>query len=594
MISKMTEKDLALLIREGESLVVEFKEKYTSRIDEDIVAFANTRGGRILLGVRDVDGKIVGEMLTNDLKARINSLARNCKPGVPVSISRIGEVIAVEIAEGDEKPYGCASGYYRRLDGMTQKMSHEEVRLMFRENDPLPFEERTVKGFSFDDVSREKVLAFAKAAGVSIGKTATADFLRSLKVADGSKVVNAGILFFAEAPQDHIRQAQMTLIAFKGTDRVHIYDRIDVRNDLPAQFNQAIRFLEKHLNVRSEIRRVDREDIYEIPFEALREGLLNALMHRDYSITGTQVSVDVFDDRVEMTNPGGLARGFSRQALGKGISIRRNELIADLFSRIHKVERAGTGIRRMRRSMAKAGLKEPEFEINGFFRAVFHRSPEFSMKGPAAGSQKSSQKGSQKILALLALRTDTTIDELAKELGVSSRAVKKNLHKLKEQGLLRRVGPDKGGRWEILGPEDTGPGEGCSSKSALKGAGGVDKGVEGPAAGSQKSSQKSSQKGSQKSSQKGSQKILALLALRTDTTIDELAKELGVSSRAVKKNLHKLKDQGLLRRIGPDKGGYWEILDPEDTGPGEGFSSKSALKGAGGVDKGVEGGDAGV
>ncbi|MDD5658226.1 MAG: helix-turn-helix domain-containing protein [Elusimicrobia bacterium] len=449
----MDRKDVDLLIHEGESLVAEFKEKYTPRIDEDIVAFANTRGGTILLGVRDSDGAIVGETLTNDLKARINSLARNCKPSVSVNILRLGEVVAVEISEGDEKPYSCASGYYRRLNGMTQKMSHEEVRLMFRENDPLPFEERTVKSFSFEDVSRAKVLAFAKAAGVSIGKTATVDFLRSLKVADESKVANAGLLFFAAAPQDHIRQAQMTLIAFKGTDRLRIYDRLDVRDDLPAQFNQAVRFLEKHLNVRSEIKRFDREDIYEIPLEALREGLLNALMHRDYSIPGTQVSVDIFDDRVEITNPGGLVKGLSQKSLGRGISIRRNELIADLFARIHKVERAGTGIRRMRQSLAEAGLKAPEFEINGFFRAVFHRSPEFSMKGPAAGAQKSSQKGaqksSQKILALLARRKDATIDDLAKELGISSRAIKKNLHKLKKQGLLRRVGPDKGGHWEV-------------------------------------------------------------------------------------------------------------------------------------------------
>lgn len=110
----------------------------------------------------------------------------------------------------------------------------------------------------------------------------------------------------------------------------------------------------------------------------------------------------------------------------------------------------------MRQFLVKAGLKEPEFEINGFFRAVFHRSPEFSMKVPAVSTQESSQKGarksSRKILALLTRRTDTTIDELAKELGISSRGVKKNLHKPKEQGLLRRIGPDRGGRWEVIRP----------------------------------------------------------------------------------------------------------------------------------------------
>jgi ATP-dependent DNA helicase RecG len=119
-----------LLIREGEGLTVEFKERYTSRIDEDIVAFANAKGGTIILGVRD-GGTVVGERLTNDLKAKINSLARNCKPPISVELAQIGEVVAVLVPEGTAKPYSCGSGYYRRLDGNTQKMSHDELRIMF-------------------------------------------------------------------------------------------------------------------------------------------------------------------------------------------------------------------------------------------------------------------------------------------------------------------------------------------------------------------------------------------------------------------------------------------------------------------------------
>lgn len=443
-------KDVELLAREGEGLTTEFKEKYTSRIDEDIVAFANTKGGTILLGVRD-DGTIPGETLTNDLKARINSLARNCKPSLSVTAAQAGTVVAVEVPEGNEKPYSCGSGYFRRLNGSTQKMSHEEIRIMFRENDPFPFEERTARGFTSDDLSRAKVLAFTKTAGVNISKTSTIDFLRSLKVADENSVKNAGILFFAKNVHGFLHQAQMTLIAFKGTERLDIYDRLDVRDDLSTQFNQAILFLEKHLNVRSEIKRLDREDIYEIPFEALREGLLNALMHRDYSITGTQVSVDVFDDRVEITNPGGLVRGLSQQALGKGISIRRNELIADLFSRLHKVERAGTGIRRMRQSLAKAGLKEPEFEIDGFFRAVFRRSPEFSLKPTQKTTQSTTQKTAQKILEAIRSNPEVTREQLAKVVRISADGVKYHLRQMQRRGLIRRVGPDKGGHWDVIG-----------------------------------------------------------------------------------------------------------------------------------------------
>ena len=462
----ITSEPVKLLIREGEGLGVEFKERYTPRIDEDIVAFANARGGTVLLGVRD-DGSVACERLTSDLKAKINSLARNCKPAIAVHLSQVGKVVAIVVPEGAEKPYSCGSGYYRRLDATTQKMSHDELRVMFSENEPLPFEEKTVKGFTFDDVYKDKIRTFTKEAGVRISSIAVPDFLRSLKVADGSRVKNAGILFFAKDVYDHLHQAQMTLLAFKGMDRLHIYDRRDVRDDLLTQFNEAIAFLKKHLNVRSIIRGVDREDIYEIPLEVLREALVNALMHRDYSITGTQVSVEVYDDRVEIVNPGGLPKGLSVRDLGS-LSVRRNELIADLFFRLQKVERIGMGIRKMKEAMVAAGLREPTFAVDAFFRATFQRLPEFALrkgkKGPEEGfgegweelvgrlEERLAEKlveNERSILRLIHRNKRVSISDMSKEVGISTTAIHNNLSKLKRKGVIRRIGPDKGGYWEV-------------------------------------------------------------------------------------------------------------------------------------------------
>ncbi|HCU24840.1 MAG TPA: ArsR family transcriptional regulator, partial [Deltaproteobacteria bacterium] len=111
----------------------------------------------------------------------------------------------------------------------------------------------------------------------------------------------------------------------------------------------------------------------EIPLEALREAVVNALMHRDYGITGTQISIEIYDDRVEILNPGGLPNKLSKKEFGV-MSVRRNERIADLFFRLHKVERIGMGIKRIRKLIKAAGLKEPDFETDGFFRVVFYRS----------------------------------------------------------------------------------------------------------------------------------------------------------------------------------------------------------------------------
>lgn len=462
----VTPEQVKLLIHEGEGLTVEFKERYTRRIDEDIVAFTNAKGGTLLLGVRD-DGTVAGERLTNELKAKINSLARNCKPAIAVDFSQVGEVVAIVVPEGIEKPYSCGSGFYRRLDATTQKMSHGELRIMFAENEPLPFEEKTVRRFTFNDISKTKILMFVKEAGIRIGSISVPQFLRSLKVADEARVKNAGILFFAKDVYDYLHQAQMTLLAFKGTDRLHIYDRHDVRDDLLTQFSEAVTFLKKHLNVRSEIRGVNREDIYEIPLEVLREALVNALMHRDYSITGTQVSVEVYDDKVEIVNPGGLPKGLSLRDLGT-VSIRRNELIADLFFRLHKVERIGMGIRKMKEAMVAAGLHEPSFTADTFFRATFQRLPELALKEGKEGPEKRLGDDSEelverleeklaeklaenerRILRLIHHNKRIAISDMAKEVGISTTAIDKNLTKLKQRGVLRRVGPNKGGYWEI-------------------------------------------------------------------------------------------------------------------------------------------------
>ncbi len=444
--------ELKLLISEGEGLRVEFKEKYTSRIAEDIVAFSNTKGGHILLGVND-HGIITGEMLTNKLRGEITVLARNCEPHIGVrKISQIDKIIVIEVAEGDEKPYSCSSGYFRRLDAVTQKMTQKEVGLLFRNAVTFPYEDRIQGNVSWNDISEEKIKIFFKEAGIAIGKINSQDVLTSLNLATKNGIKTAGVLFFARDPRRHIPQCETILVSFKGTSRVDMLDRKDVQDDLWTQYQEAMIFLKRHLSVRTEIKGLDRNDLYEIPLEALREVVANAIIHRDYSIRGTSIMVEIHEDRVIIKNPGGFPIGMSQDKLGV-LSVRRNELIADIFARMHRVERIGSGFKRIRESMEAAGLPFPRVSSDSFFFIEFQRPKQAGKIVPEKVTEKVPEKvtdNQRKIIEAMATNPHITVADLSKIVDISERKIKDNISKLKEKGLLRRIGPDKGGHWEVV------------------------------------------------------------------------------------------------------------------------------------------------
>ena len=445
----MNLEELKLIIAEGEGLTVEFKERYTSRIDRDIVALANAKGGFILLGVND-EGDITGEKLTNKMKAEILSLARNCEPNVAIAkISQIGKVAVIEVLEGDEKPYSCSSGYFRRLDAVTQKMTQKEVGVVFKRANTVSFEERVCPKVSWDDISKEKIQTFFKEAGITADANHPQDVLTSLKLADKDGIKNAGVLFFARDPREYILQCETILVSFKGTSRVDIIDRKDVQDDLWTQYQEAMIFLKRHLSIRTEIKGLDRKDSYEIPLEALREAVANAIIHRDYNVRGTSIMIEVHEDKVIIKNPGGFPEGMSADKLGK-LSVRRNELIADIFARMHRVERMGSGFKRIRECMDAEGLPFPKISSDSFFFIEFER-PKKAGTGKKQGSVKSSVKSSVKIIELIQQDKNITIPAIAESLGLTTRAVEKQLANLQKTGHVRRIGPDKGGYWEVTG-----------------------------------------------------------------------------------------------------------------------------------------------
>ena len=272
---------------------------------------------------------------------------------------------------------------------------------------------------------------------------------------------NAGVLSFAKNINHFFPQAYVTCLLAKGTDKVNILDRKDFAGGLVSDIEESLRFIERNTRTGYRIEKLRREDVPEYPMRALWEAITNAVMHRDYFEAGANVFVEIYDDRIEISNPGGLPKGLSKEELGTR-SVRRNPLIADLLHRIALIEKAGTGIRRMREDARRHQCPEPKFTVNGFFTATFWPNIEIARKitpevteqvGEQVGEQGSEQvtpqvtpQATPQVVAVLkAARTASSREELQKAVDLKDRRHfrKAYLDSLLGAGWLEMMIPEK-------------------------------------------------------------------------------------------------------------------------------------------------------
>ncbi|MBI1849412.1 MAG: transcriptional regulator, partial [Planctomycetes bacterium] len=329
-------------------------------------------------GVRD-DGTIAGVTDTNSLRARIQDIARNCDPPVHVIVEPVGPVLVVHVRESDAKPVQCSDGFFWRQGAGTQKLSRDEIRDFFRTEGAIRFDLSPCPRFRYpQDFDRDKYLAWLRLSGIT-GRPRTEDVLINIEAAErsGGKLLfrNAGVLFFAKDVRHFFNQAYITGLLAKGTDKVHVLDRKDFAGGVVADIEDTMRFIGRNTRTAWRIESLRRQNIPEYPMKALREAITNAVMHRDWCMDGANVFVELHTDRIEVSSPGGLPKGMTLSDLGRK-SIRRNTLIADLLHRIDFIEKAGTGIRRIREEARAGGYPEPEFEKTRFVTAVFRPKPE--------------------------------------------------------------------------------------------------------------------------------------------------------------------------------------------------------------------------
>jgi ATP-dependent DNA helicase RecG len=446
--------DLDILLQEGEGTMLEYKESLSVSFARELVALANTAGGKILLGVRD-DGTVKGIFDSNEQRARIQDIARNCDPPVKVMVQRLGEVTVVTVRESDAKPVQCSEGFFWRQGAVTQKLSRDEIRDFFRSEGSVRFDLSLCPKFRYpQDFDQVKYDAWLLLSGIT-GRPRTEDVLVNIEAAErtGGRLVfrNAGVLFFARNVRRFFNQAYITCLLAKGADKVHVLDRKDFDGGIVADIEEAMRFIERNTRTAWRIEGLRREDIPEYPIRALREAVTNAVMHRDWFMEGANVFVEIYTDRIEISSPGGLPKGMKLSDLGRK-SIRRNALIADLLHRITFIEKAGTGIKRMRDEAHDQRCPAPIFEENGFFTAIFYPNPEVreqagARQGPSTAQvpHKYPTSTAQVRIMLEACREPKTRDELQALLGLTHRQhfIKEYLRPLLDVCWLEMTLPDK-------------------------------------------------------------------------------------------------------------------------------------------------------
>ena len=453
----MGENELKLILQEGESYKVEFKENLNG-IDKEMVAFANASGGRIFVGISD-DSKAKGANITNKLKSQVQDIANNCKPSIRIFIEEIGDVLIINVEEGKDKPYECSSGFYKRIGTNSQKLKRDEIVELFKSEGKVRFDEMVNDKFDYPkDFDSARFNRFLELANIT--KSNNFDrILISLGVAKKSEgkiyFNNAGVLFFAKEPQRFIPWSVFTVALFKNEAGTEIIDRKEIMGSLFEIVEEVIKFVRLYAKVayKFSMGGPKRENVYEYPFDAVREAVINSVMHKYYFEHGHNNILRFLPHNIRIENYWKKPSNF---IVGKTV-FRRNPIIADLLSRIHFGEKIGTGFGRIKEICRKENAPFPKVEFSeDYFYVRFKQNNEYLEL--ASTEKKTPQKTPQKIITqlehdilnIIDNNSQTTRNEIAKKLGISSETVKEYLNKLKEKKLLKRVGADKGGYWEVI------------------------------------------------------------------------------------------------------------------------------------------------
>ena len=381
-----------------------------------------------------------------------------------VSIDDGREVLVLTAPRAARAPVAFRGVAYERVLNTTRTMPRETYqRLLLEEMHATErWENRPAAGWDVSRLDRREMVltleeSIRRGRVDDPGTREPLEILRGLGLlVDGDKVSRAAVVLFCadDAPLPDFSQLLLKVARFKSTTRDEFLDNRQFHGNAFALMRRAERFLIDSLPVASRIvpGRMEREDTPLLPVEALREALANAFVHRDYSVGGGSVNVALYEDRLEIISIGDLHFGLTPEALFREHESKPwNPMIARTFYRRGIIETWGRGTLKIARLMQERGLEPPAVAVRQgavvitFVLPALVKTPE-----KTETPQKTPQKTPDAIIAILRQRPELSFSEVAAKLGKSESAIKRAVRKLRESGRLARIGPDKGGHWQVI------------------------------------------------------------------------------------------------------------------------------------------------
>ena len=422
-----------------ESIHLELKKEYVKDILKTVIAFANTSGGKIYIGIDD-DGKVLGvQKLDTDILKLSNSIRDSIKPDITLFTSILVEkidsndVIVVDVQKGASSPYYLTdkgirpSGVYVRQGASSVPATDVAILKMIRDTDGDNFEElRSLnQNLDFDFLKKE-----FEDANIKLEHSQ----MKTFNIIDEDGLyTNLGLLLSEQCP--HTIKAAV----FEGSTKEIFKDRFEFSGSLLKQMKDVYSFLNRYNRTNSEITGLKRTDTREYPEIALREALLNSIVHKEYSYSSSTL-ISVFDDKIEIVTIGGLTKGLSEDDIMLGVSILRNRNLANIFYRLKLIEAYGTGIPKIIESYNEYNVK-PKIEIS---------SNAFKITLPNTLKEKSSSKleknlSDKEYLIVNMLKENEYIKrtDIEKNLSISSSMAIKLLRNMVENSIIEKLGKGK-------------------------------------------------------------------------------------------------------------------------------------------------------